>query len=72
MWPTREQVLEILSPCSDAHCIMRDPNKPKRGMFTQGGCQHLKTRGPETNKLLRAMSTEIHFLRAKLSEINHG
>lgn len=52
---------ELLSPCSDAHCIMAE--KPRRGMCTQGGCRHLQERGPELYSLLRAMAAEILRLR---------
>ena len=53
---------EILAPCSDVHCILRDPHE-RNLVGTNGGCQHLKTRGPETNKLLKAMGSEISRLR---------
>jgi hypothetical protein len=52
--------LDPLTPCSDAACIM-DPVRPRKGMHTNGGCQHLKDTSPG---LLRAMAAELHRLRA--------
>ena len=51
-----------LTPCSDAHCILAE--QPRRGMCTQGGCQHLKARGPEVTRLLRALAAEVRRLRS--------
>lgn len=59
----QEEEKDLLQPCSAAHCIMA-PERPRKGMYTQGGCRHLKFRGPELNKFLRTMANEIHRLRA--------
>ena len=51
-----------VTDCLDHSCILRDKAKPA-GQRTQGGCRHLKERGPELNKQLRAMGAEIVRLR---------
>lgn len=48
--------------CSDGNCILRDREKPE-GTRTNGGCRHLKERGPQLNAQLRAMAAEIVRLR---------
>lgn len=48
---------DTLAPCSDAHCILAENDR--REMVTHGGCQHLKERGPQLTKLLKAMGAEI-------------
>lgn len=54
-------------PCSDGNCILRDKSQP-RGMHTNGGCQHLKERGPEATKQLMALGAEVVALRREMGE----
>lgn len=60
---TREEIADPLVPCSDAHCILA-PQPRGPGMYTQGGCMHIKERGPGMTKLLMALGGEIARLRA--------
>lgn len=52
---------ENLTPCGDVSCILRD--RARGGVGTNGGCQHLKARGPQLNALLRALGAEVVRLR---------
>jgi hypothetical protein len=58
---------EYIEPCSDGGCILRDKSQP-RGQHTNGGCQHLKERGPALTHQLMAMGAEIVRLRAEMAE----
>ena len=60
---TREEIAEPLAPCSDRHCILA-PQPRGPGMYTQGGCMHIKERGPGMTKFLMALGGEIVRLRA--------
>ena len=55
---------EVMEPCSDRNCILLDLTKPRGGMHTNGGCEHLGNGRPGTLALLRAMGAEIVRLRA--------
>lgn len=59
---------DMLSPCSDRDCILRDPTDKTPRQYTNGGCQHLKERGPQLNKLLVLMGAEIARLRHAAGE----
>lgn len=52
-----------LEPCSDIHCIMLSPVERRGRVGTNGGCQHLKQRGPDANQLIRKLAAEIVRLR---------
>lgn len=54
-----------INPCSDHGCILRGPEQ-RGGMGTNGGCEHLKTHGPEANRMIKALAKEIVRLRAEL------
>ena len=60
---TREEIADPLAPCSDRHCILA-PQPRGPGMYTQGGCMHIKERGPGMTKFLMALGGEIVRLRA--------
>lgn len=62
-----------LEPCADAHCILAE--KPRKGMHTNGGCQHLKFRGPEQTIFLMYLAEgyvsakrQVRILREVLGE----
>lgn len=57
---------DYITDCSDCGCILRDHAKPK-GQRTNGGCRHLKERGPEATKQLMALGAEIVRLRRELA-----
>lgn len=57
-----EWQLACLRPCGDSGCILLS-KKSCGGQHTNGGCQHLKERGPGLTKLLHAMAAEILRLR---------
>jgi hypothetical protein len=56
-----------LDPCGDAGCVMLGGKRPT-GQHTNGGCQHLKARGPDLVRMLRAMGRESAHLRAEASD----
>lgn len=59
---TIEQPYNPLDLCSDAHCVLAPlySERPKGGMRTHGGCQHLK--GNRTG-LIHKLVEEIVRLR---------
>jgi len=54
---------KVMEPCSDGFCILRDRTKPRAGMHTNGGCQHLQLPPQETRVLLRSMAMELDAMR---------
>lgn len=54
-----------LAPCSDAHCILAE--QPREGQHTNGGCQHLKERGPALTILMMEMGSTIVRLQKQLA-----
>lgn len=57
--------LRYIIDCSDSGCVLRDHAKPK-GQRTNGGCRHLKERGPALTHQIMAMGAEIVRLRAEV------
>lgn len=55
---------DLMTPCSDHGCILK--RRGTGGMGTNGGCEHLKMRGPLLNGLLRAMGKTILELQEQL------
>ena len=54
--------------CGDGGCILRDRSEPN-GQCTNGGCRHLKARGPEATKQLMALGAEVVRLRSQVGTI---
>lgn len=52
-----------LWPCSDRDCIMLSPAERRGRVGTNGGCQHLKQRGPDANRLIIKLAREVGRLR---------
>jgi hypothetical protein len=63
----RTAMSDDLDPCGDAGCVMLGGKRPT-GQHTNGGCQHLKERGPGLVRMLRAMGREFARLRAEVAD----
>jgi hypothetical protein len=65
----RAELPSDLLPCSDRNCVLLDMTKPRGGMHTNGGCEHLSNGGPATRQLLRTFGAEIVRLRAERRDL---
>lgn len=56
-----------LRPCSANDCIMLSPAERQGRVGTNGGCAHLKQRGPDANQLIRKLAREVVRLRIEVA-----
>lgn len=55
---------DSIADCGDNGCIFRDPSR--KGLRTNGGCEHLKCGPHETRRLLQLAAKELVRLRGEV------